>query len=108
MERLGASGPELTFEVKREEVGTATVTVSGELDIANVERLEAAVAPILETKPDRLVVNVGDLRFADSTAIAAWVRWAAIVGTIELRDPSPLLRQVITKMGLEDTLQLRQ
>jgi hypothetical protein len=34
------------------------------------------------------------------------VGWAAAVGEIELRDASPLLRQVITKMGLAETLRL--
>jgi anti-anti-sigma factor len=86
--------------------GIATVTVSGELDIANVDRLEAAVAPIIEAKPRRLVVDVAGLRFADSSAIALWVRWAAAVGEIELRDPSPLLLRIVNSMGLERKLRL--
>jgi anti-anti-sigma factor len=108
MERLGAAKiPEMTFEVARKD-GTSIVTVSGELDISNIERLEAAVAPIIETKPKRLIDDIRDLRFADSSAIAVWVRWAAVVGEIELRDASPLLRQIITRMGLAGRLQLTQ
>jgi anti-anti-sigma factor len=100
--------PEMTFEVHLSEDGTATVVVRGDLDIANVDRLDAAVAPIIRRGPKRLLVDVGGLRFADSSAIAVWVRWAAIAGGIELHHPSPLLRQVITKMGLAEKLGLER
>jgi anti-anti-sigma factor len=95
--RVDVSGPD---------GGTAIVTVIGELDISNVERLEEAVAPVVENKPARLVVDIRDLRFADTSAIAVWMRWAARVERLELRDASPLLRQIITSMGLAGKLQL--
>src|SRR5437588_3648723 len=108
MERLGpAAAPPMSFDVARHD-GTATVTVAGELDISNIDRLDRAVTPIIETRPRRLVVDISKLRFADSSAIAVWVRWAAEVDEIELRDPSPLLRQVITKMGLAEKLGLKE
>ena len=83
------------------------MTVSGELDVANIDALEAAVAPVIERRLQRLVLDVGELRFADSSAIALWVRWATAVDEVEVRDPSPLLRKVITSMGLGGRLQLR-
>jgi anti-sigma B factor antagonist len=86
--------------------GVAVVTITGELDISNVERVEHAVSQVIDSKPDRLIVDVRGLRFADSSAIAVWVRWSALVGELELRDPSPLLRQVITKMGLAGKLRM--
>jgi anti-anti-sigma factor len=107
MDGLNAQ-PEMTFEVHAGEDGTATVVVRGDLDMANVDRLEAAVAPVIRPGTTRLLVDIGGLRFADSSAIAVWVRWAAIAGEIELRDPSPLLRQVITKMGLAEKLGLER
>jgi anti-anti-sigma factor len=106
MAGLDGDRPEMTFEVTHAEPGTAIVTVGGDLDISNVEQLEQAVEPVLQTKPERLVVNTRNLRFADSSAIAVWVRWAAAVGELELREASPLLRQVITKMGLSGKLRL--
>ena len=70
MDRLAEpDGPTMTFDVASSD-GNAVVTVRGELDISNVDQLEAAVAPILETKPDRLIVDLGGLRFADSSAHA--------------------------------------
>jgi anti-anti-sigma factor len=98
---------DLTFDIADNGGGGPTVTVRGELDISNVDRLEAAVAPVVAQRPQKLVVDVSGLTFADSSAIAAWVRWAAIVGEIEMRGASPLLREVITRMGLDRTLRLQ-
>jgi anti-anti-sigma factor len=94
----------MTFEVVEEAGGTLRVTLAGELDITNVDTLASAVAAALERKPPRVVVEVAELRFADSSAIALWVRWASAVPQIELRDVSPLLRRVVESMGLAETL----
>lgn len=103
---MEVSGPDMTFRVETGEDGVSVVTISGELDIANVDDLERAVAPVIERSPERLVLELTDLRFADSSAIALWVRWAASVGSIELRHCSPLLRRVIESMGLDGKLRL--
>ncbi len=87
--------------------GGLTVTISGELDITNVDALEAAVGSALEHHPGRLVIELSGLRFADSSAIALWVRWSTAVHEIELRDVSPILRRVIGSMGLAGTLNVR-
>jgi anti-anti-sigma factor len=84
---------------------TPLVTLAGELDMSNIETLEAAVAPILRERPDRLTVDISALRFADSSGLALWLRWAGEI-TLELRGPSPLLRAVIDSMGLTDTLHI--
>jgi anti-anti-sigma factor len=92
--------PPVRFSAGVDDAGTATVTIDGELDLSNVGALEHEVAPVLAARPKRLIVDVSGLRFADSSAIALWVRWAGTVSQFELRDPSPLLRRVITAMGL--------
>ncbi len=97
---------EMTFDVVDVDERTVKVTLSGELDITNVDKLAAAVAPALERGPDRLVVDVGDLRFADSSAIALWVQWATSGPDVELRDVPPLLRRVVASMGLSGTLKV--
>ena len=103
----GGSSDGMAFEVSSENGPTPVVRVRGELDIANVEELDRALAPVIASNPERLIVDVAGLRFADSSAIALWVKWATAVGSIELRDPSPLLRRVIRSMGLEQKFQLR-
>ena len=101
-----AAGPPLEFDLGHDTDGTTVVTVRGDLDIAGTDRLHEAVAPLIEQDPTRLIVDVGALRFADSSAIALWVRWAASVDQLELRGASPLLRRVITTMGLDRHLGL--
>lgn len=97
---------DITFDVVDVDERTVKVTLSGELDITNVEKVAAAVAPALERGPTRLLVDVGDLRFADSSAIALWVQWASSVPEIRLRDVPPLLGRVVESMGLSDTLKV--
>ena len=101
-----AKTADMRFDVVEGEDRTLNVTVSGELDITNIDALASAVAPALERKPARLVIEVGDLRFADSSAIALWVRWATAVPDIELRHVPPLLRRVVASMGLTETLKV--
>jgi anti-anti-sigma factor len=98
------SGGPANFAVATDADGNVLVTISGELDISGVDALEARVAPVLKRTPARLIVDVSRLRFADSSAIALWVRWATRVDRFELRHPTPLLGRVIAGMGLSEKL----
>ncbi len=93
-----------TVEVTAAPDRTALVRIGGELDMSSVDRLEAEVGSVLADAPARMVVDVGEVSFADSSAIAMWVRWAGAVPDFELRDPPPLLRRVIRTMGLAGKL----
>src|SRR5581483_7998145 len=98
MAELGAEHARLAFEVGEDGDGSPLVTLSGELDISNAGRVEAAVIPVIARSPKRLVVDVSGLEFADSSAIALLVRWANVVPQVELREPPDLLSRVITRM----------
>ncbi len=106
MAELNPNGAPMTFELVSSDDGSAVIKVAGELDITTIEELEEAVRPILDRDPQHLVIDASSLRFADSSAIALWVKWATIVPAIEIRDPQPLLRRVIDSMGLAQTLQV--
>jgi anti-anti-sigma factor len=82
----------------------ATVTIAGELDMSGIEPLTTQVQTALDNGVTGLTVDVGAVRFADSSAIALWVRWASVADEFELRDPPPLLRRVIVAMGLDEKL----
>jgi anti-anti-sigma factor len=97
---------DMSFDVVEGGDRSVKVTVSGELDITNIDTLAAAVAPALKREPARLIIEVGDLRFADSSAIALWVKWATAVPEVELRDVTPLLRRVVDSMGPTETLKV--
>ncbi|MGZ4183779.1 MAG: STAS domain-containing protein [Solirubrobacteraceae bacterium] len=106
MAELNTSGAPMSFELVSSGDDSAVVKVAGELDITTIDDLEEAVQPILKRDPQRLVIDVSSLRFADSSAIALWVRWATIVPGLEIHDPQPLLRRVIDSMGLAETLRV--
>jgi anti-anti-sigma factor len=97
----------MDFDLAEVDGHDLTVTINGELDITNVDALESAVGSALQHHPGRLIVELRGLRFADSSAIALWVRWSTAVHEIELRDVSPILRRVIDSMGLADTLNVK-
>jgi anti-anti-sigma factor len=98
----------MTFSVAEHDAETTVVTIRGELDISNVDRLSTGIAPVIDRRVGRLILDVSELAFADSSAIAVWVRWASAVGELRLRGVSPLLRTVIVTMGLSGRLRLER
>ncbi len=108
MERIEISpGPEMSFEIAEQDA-EIVVTITGEVDISNVEQLDSAVAPLLGRGTQRLIVDVSGLEFADSSAIAIWVRWSNAAGELQLRGAQPLLVRVIETMGLTATLAIER
>jgi anti-anti-sigma factor len=96
----------LSFEVSSEDEKSILVTLHGELDVATADEVEDRLKPHLEGGATRIIADVADLQFADSSAIALWVKWANIVEEVEIRNPSPLLRQVLRRMGLAERLRV--
>lgn len=96
----------MTFTIIDRAGDGSLVRIRGELDIATIPELEIAVSPIIDRGVENLTLDVGGLNFADSSAIALWVRWAALVDDLRLTGVSPLLRRVIETMGLAETLRL--
>lgn len=107
MAELGKGPPaQLAYELTEDPDGAPVVRVKGELDMTTSPKLEEGVASIIAGAPPRLVIDTSELEFADSSAIALLVRWANLVRHIEIRQPPELLRRVIARMGLSDTLQM--
>jgi anti-anti-sigma factor len=105
MDKLEAQpGSLISFDVVVDGERHATVSISGELDMSGIDPLAERVDEVIAAGVDRLTVDVGGVRFADSSAIALWVRWASSVREFELREPPALLRKVIHAMGLAEKL----
>ena len=100
----GQSGQLISFDVVIDGDHHATVRIDGELDMSGIEPLAGQVDEVLGSGVTSLTVDVSGVRFADSSAIALWVRWASAVDEFELREPPPLLQRVIAAMGLADKL----
>jgi anti-anti-sigma factor len=98
----------MSFAICEQDPETTVVWIRGELDVSNVGELERAIAPVIERRVSRLILDVADLAFADSFAISVWVAWGAAVGELRLRRVSPLLRTVIVTMGLAGKLRFER
>jgi anti-sigma B factor antagonist len=86
------------------EGGTPVVSLSGELDLTNVERVQSVIRDMLADGTERLVVEAGKLEFMDSSGIALLVSVAGKVREIELRSPSPIVRRLVDLTGLAEIL----
>jgi anti-anti-sigma factor len=97
MEDVGSSA---TSETLIEPSGTPTLKLTGELDIASVGPIRAAIDAIVAQRPERVVIDLTDLRFMDSSGLALLLVMADQVAEVELRNSSEMIRKVIELTGL--------
>jgi anti-anti-sigma factor len=84
--------------------GIVLVTLAGELDLSTTDELRLAVEETVASVTDTLVIDVAQLRFADSSAVALWVSWSQRVPKLEIRNAPPMILRVIQAMGLTKKL----
>ena len=81
-----------------------TVVLTGELDIATAPRLREALIAISNGGETKVVVDMTNLTFMDSTGLAALVgplkRFRSMNGEIVLRSPTKGVRKVLEISGL--------
>jgi anti-sigma B factor antagonist len=77
---------ELVLEVERLGGAVIALTARGELDITTAPALREQLALVVEAKPESLVLDLTDVSFMDSVALAAVVQ-----ASREMGDPSRLL-----------------
>ncbi len=89
--------------VRRDEA--AIVTLTGEIDMANVADVEATITHAVHEQATRvLVVDLGELRYLDSAALAALGRIGRIHATrIVLPKSAPTYRAV-TVSGIQHSI----
>ena len=94
----------MSLRVVSAEAGRVELALGGELDMATVEELRGAAEDAVAAATSLLVLDVEQLRFADSSAIALWVSWSQRVPRIEIHNAKPMIRRVIEAMGLTTKL----
>ena|SRR5438067_500662 len=79
--------------------GTLTLRPAGELDLVTVPALNDALRAALAEKPDRIVIDLADVSFADVTGLrpvlSAQRTMARRGGRLEIRHASPQVSRVI-------------
>jgi anti-anti-sigma factor len=94
----------VTAEVSFEADRTAVVRIVGEIDISTVPAISAAMNTALGDSPDRLVFDLSGVEFMDSSGIAVLLRARKAVGSVQVRNPSTVVRRLIELTGLTDIL----
>jgi len=85
------------------------IRVAGELDVATAGELRTAVGRVLDTGSRRLIVDLHELDFIDSTAlgvlVAALKRLEAREGALTIRRPTRAALRVLEMTGLSARVQ---
>ena len=100
----GAGGAEAAVSTSVDGDGVAIIALAGELDVSNVDELQAQIAPVLDQNPDRLVFDLTELTFMDSSGIAVLLQVAARIDDVRLRNPTQIVRRLVASTGLTDVL----
>lgn len=100
MANLDPPGPSSVTVKTRTEGGTPVVSLAGELDLTNIEQVRSSIGALLTAGTERLVVELSELDFMDSSGLALLAALARKVPQTELRNPSPIVRRLIDLSGL--------
>lgn len=101
-----SAGPAQPFAVEaRITQGTATVVLSGELDVIVMPALTARLTRILASKPGHLIFDMARVTFIDCATARLIIRTGqppSSSGRVLIRQPSAVVRQVLEVAGLTD------
>jgi anti-sigma B factor antagonist len=83
--------------------GAVVLHLAGELDLYNADELRAALADALAQGPARIVVEMSEVEFIDSTALGVLIEARSKVGTNGLLLAAPQLetRRTLRVSGLD-------
>lgn len=88
--------------------GEVIVRLHGELDIASAPSVSEEVESYLSGSSLRLVFDLRDLSFMDSSGIALLIQIANRSESVQLRNPSANVRRVLQLTGLTDRFGLNK
>ncbi len=84
----------------------AVIRLSGELDMISVERVRAVIDKALAGQNERLIFDVSELEFMDSSGIALLISVTRKVPAVEVRNPTAIVRRIIELTGLTEILRM--
>ncbi len=62
------------LQIEFETCGTSTVvTIIGDIDLSKSQELRSAIRPILDSKPNKIVIDLEQVTYMDSSAIATLI-----------------------------------
>ena len=87
--------------------GAIVVRLAGDLDLYNAELVRSALAGAIDRGPSRLVVDVTEVEFIDSTALGALVdAHRKVPGGLYLACPQDAIRRTLQVSGIDRHLKV--
>jgi len=108
MAQLDDGASRATVERDPDPTGEPVIRICGEVDMSNVVTVENDITNALTDRPPRVVLDLSELDFIDSSGIAVLLRAAEKTERLELRNPSSTVQRIIEATGLTDVLPLEQ
>jgi len=93
-------------EITTDSTGVPTIKLIGEIDLSNVDKVRASIEPTVENTRERIVFDLGALEFLDSSGVALLLFVAANTQSVEVLNPSDIVRRIIEVTGLSDILHM--
>ena len=89
--------------------GSVVVRLVGEIDLYNAEEVGSALAGLAAEQPQRVVVDLSEVEFVDSTALGALIEARRQLGesALVLAAPLPEVRRALEVAGLIDHFPVR-
>jgi anti-sigma B factor antagonist len=101
------SGDQASVTIKTwAEDGTPVISLSGELDLTNAERVRSVIGDTLSRETERLVFEMSGVEFMDSSGIALLASTVRKVKEVELRNPTFIVRRLVELTGLAEILRI--
>jgi anti-sigma B factor antagonist len=97
-------GAEAAVDQWREGSDALVVRVTGEVDMSNAAAVQEVVDQVTGTGVKHLIFDLGGLEFIDSSGLAVLLTAAQKVPSVQLRNPSLIVRRVVEVTGLSETL----
>jgi anti-sigma B factor antagonist len=98
------------FQTNVSSLGTETVVaLCGELDVASSQGFTEELIGLIDGGTTELVIDLTQLAFIDSTGLSAILQANRKLdgkGQLVLREPTPLVRQVLEVTGLTGALRI--
>ncbi|MFC7549903.1 STAS domain-containing protein [Plantactinospora sp. GCM10030261] len=99
----------MSFSVSHTPTGeVARIVLTGELDMATAPELTTVIEDVVQAGAQRLLVDLSDLEFCDSTGMAAFVRGDNLTrargGWLRLTGAGGTVDRVLRVSGLADLL----
>jgi len=108
MEQLTPSEPRFASSMSTDDQGDTVLKLSGELDMSSAGALRESIEALIADGCRKVVFDLDELSFMDSSGIAVLVFAANNIGDVRLINASSIIRRIIDATGLSAVLKLDQ